>query len=56
MKNLFYFVLMFCSCVTLSSCYALIKAERFVYTGSVAKQPNAVSVDSSFVVTSKPLQ
>lgn len=38
-------------CELLTSCYAVMRADRFVYSGSIAKRSIVVDVDSTSVST-----
>lgn len=41
-------------CSMLSSCYAILKAERFVYQGTIAKKPVDVQLDSVTYTSTVP--
>lgn len=45
MKHLFFAFLV---CLTLSSCYAFLKADKLVYAGTIAKKPVQVNVDTAY--------
>lgn len=47
MKHL---ILAFIAVPLLSSCYAFLKADKLVYTGTMAKRPVTMAVDSTFEV------
>lgn len=44
-KKLFIFLLMPC---LLTSCYAFLKADKLVYSGTMAKRPVSLSVDTLY--------
>lgn len=44
-KNL---VFSFFICAFLSSCYAFLRADKVIYSGSIAKSPQTIVVDSIY--------
>ena len=38
----------------LSSCYAFLKADKLVYSGTFAKKPSVVTIDSVYQVEVQP--
>lgn len=45
---IFPFTLSLLISVVLSSCYAFMKADKLIYTGTIAKKPTEIMVDSSY--------
>lgn len=50
-KMIFPFTLSVLVSIILSSCYAFMKADKLIYTGTIAKKPTEIVVDSSYSAT-----
>lgn len=50
-KMIFSFMFTLMISIIMSSCYAFMKADKLIYTGTIAKKPTEIVVDSSYSAT-----